>query len=197
MVIKTRDRLIEVARQLFAHKGVDKTTMNDIANASERGRRTIYTYFRNKKEIYNAVLEAESEQLVTSLREIAVGSGPVDQRLADFLRCRICHIKGQSASTLKNWLMFDTRRLERINRMAADKESALLSDLLAEGCRKGVFNPARCRLFATFIDRMLELLEMPLAAAPKISDARRHEIAESFIEFCVSDLKSDIQPDEN
>ncbi len=49
MVLKTRERLIEVARQLFAHKGVANTTMNDIAEASEKGRRTIYTYFKNKK----------------------------------------------------------------------------------------------------------------------------------------------------
>ena len=51
MVTKTRDKLIEVARQLFVHKGIENTTMNDIANASDKGRRTIYTYFKNKKEI--------------------------------------------------------------------------------------------------------------------------------------------------
>ncbi|WP_304467832.1 TetR family transcriptional regulator, partial [uncultured Muribaculum sp.] len=44
MAIKTREKLIEVARQLFARKGIENTTMNDIANASEKGRRTIYTY---------------------------------------------------------------------------------------------------------------------------------------------------------
>lgn len=46
MAIKTREKLIEVARQLFARKGIENTTMNDIANASEKGRRTIYTYSR-------------------------------------------------------------------------------------------------------------------------------------------------------
>ena len=70
MAIKTREKLIEVARQLFARKGIENTTMNDIANASEKGRRTIYTYFKNKREIYNAVVEKESEQLVTRLREV-------------------------------------------------------------------------------------------------------------------------------
>ena len=45
MVLKTRERLIEVARQLFTNKGIENTTMNDIANASDKGRRTIYTYF--------------------------------------------------------------------------------------------------------------------------------------------------------
>lgn len=193
MVLKTRDRLIEVARQLFAHKGVEKTTMNDIANASDRGRRTIYTYFRNKKEIYNAVLEAESEQLVASLREIATSSRPVDERLVEFLRCRIYHSRNQSSGTLKNWLMFDIRRLERIHRMAAEKESALLADLLQEGCRTGVFDPERCRLFANFIERVIELIDMPMAAAPKLSDERRRSITESFIDFCVSDLKSKIE----
>ena len=49
MVNKTRDKLIEVARQLFVHKGIENTTMNDIANASDKGRRTIYTYFKNKR----------------------------------------------------------------------------------------------------------------------------------------------------
>ena len=60
MVRKTRDKFIEVARQLFARKGVENTTMNDIASASDKGRRTIYTYFKSKREIFNAVIESES-----------------------------------------------------------------------------------------------------------------------------------------
>ncbi|MCK9312371.1 MAG: TetR family transcriptional regulator, partial [Bacteroidales bacterium] len=53
-VSKTRAMLVEVARQLFAQKGVADTTMNDIAAASQKGRRTLYTYFRNKEEVYMA-----------------------------------------------------------------------------------------------------------------------------------------------
>ena len=67
MVLKTREKLIEGARQLFAHKGIENTTMNDIATASDKGRRTIYTYFKNKREIYNAVIEQESERIVSNL----------------------------------------------------------------------------------------------------------------------------------
>lgn len=37
MVLKTREKLIDVARQLFVHKGVENTTMNDIAAALTRG----------------------------------------------------------------------------------------------------------------------------------------------------------------
>ena len=58
-MVRTRELLIDVARQLFARQGVASTTMNDIAEASGKGRRTIYTYFKNKNEIYWAVVEAE------------------------------------------------------------------------------------------------------------------------------------------
>ena len=68
MVSKTRDKFIEVARQLFARKGVENTTMNDIASASDKGRRTIYTYFKNKHDIYNAVVESESDKILINLR---------------------------------------------------------------------------------------------------------------------------------
>ena len=43
-IVKTKDLMIEVARQLFARVGFTNTTMNDIADASKKGRRTLYTY---------------------------------------------------------------------------------------------------------------------------------------------------------
>ena len=64
-VSKTREMLVDVARQLFARMGVDNTTMNDIAQASRKGRRTLYTYFKSKNEIYLAVVESELDQLYT------------------------------------------------------------------------------------------------------------------------------------
>ena len=47
-VSKTKAKLVDVARQLFAKMGVENTTMNDIALASKKGRRTLYTYFNSK-----------------------------------------------------------------------------------------------------------------------------------------------------
>ncbi|HQG07877.1 MAG TPA: TetR/AcrR family transcriptional regulator, partial [Dysgonamonadaceae bacterium] len=67
---KTKRSLIEVARQLFAKKGVENTTMNDIAEASKRGRRTLYTYFSSKNEIYKAVVESEFQELYKKLDEV-------------------------------------------------------------------------------------------------------------------------------
>ena len=47
-VSKTRQKLVDVARQLFAKIGIANTTMNDIAVGSGKGRRTLYTLFQLK-----------------------------------------------------------------------------------------------------------------------------------------------------
>ena len=89
MVSKTRDKFIEVARQLFARKGVENTTMNDIASASDKGRRTIYTYFKNKRDIYNAVVESESDKLLVNLRLIVARQVPAEDKLREYVAVRL------------------------------------------------------------------------------------------------------------
>ena len=70
-ISKTRQMFVDVARQIFAKKGIANTTMNDIAEASGKGRRTLYTYFKSKDDVYYAVIEAELERLSDKLDEVA------------------------------------------------------------------------------------------------------------------------------
>lgn len=88
-VSKTRDMLVDVARQLFARMGVDNTTMNDIAQASRKGRRTLYTYFKSKNEIFLAVVESELDQLYKVLLEVTSRNIPADDKLVAFHLCSL------------------------------------------------------------------------------------------------------------
>ena len=69
-ISKTRQKLVDVARQLFAKNGIANTTMNDIAVASGKGRRTLYTYFNRKEDVYSAVIESELERLSAVRRQL-------------------------------------------------------------------------------------------------------------------------------
>lgn len=188
MALKTRERLIEVARQLFARKGVANTTMNDIAEASDKGRRTIYTYFRSKKEIYNAVLESESDRMVTSLRAIAECADPVEDRLRRFLLARIEQGRtiGSAYSSLVAWLKFDLRRMERIHKLVSDKELAMLHRLLDEGVAAGVFDAGRCELLRSFVDVCFNGIDLSNIDAADTAGHHRAHLA--LVEFVVSDI---------
>ena len=161
MVLKTREKLIDVARQLFVHKGVENTTMNDIAAASDKGRRTIYTYFKNKREIYNAVIERESDRQVERLRLTAQSDLAPEEKLRRFLIGRFDTIDDVSSyhpGTIRSLFSLDFKRVERIRRMATVKEREILKEILNEGVRKGSFSRMQT-------DRLEALLTMVFQGA--------------------------------
>lgn len=188
MVYKTREKLIEVARQLFVHKGLENTTMNDIANASEKGRRTIYTYFKNKKEIYNAVLEHESDKMVAGMKEIADSALDPATKLTGFLMLRLEHgaLISSPYSIIKSLFKLDLRRMARMRRKVIDKESIMLSSILEEGISKGVFDRERALLAESFILRCIS--GMDLAEIDDQSANDLPAIQKRFVDFLVSDL---------
>lgn len=155
---KTRERLLDVARQLFASNGVERTTMNDIAAASDKGRRTIYTYFKNKKEIYDAVIEREADGIVKRFSDIVTSDLPPVEMLQAYIRARFDvvdeTIKASTTSQLLSYLTLDYKRLERIRRLAVEKEQGLFRTMIDRGVRMGVFDPVQAGLFPS-IHQML------------------------------------------
>ena len=118
-VSKTRDMLVDVARQLFARMGVDNTTMNDIAQASRKGRRTLYTYFKSKNEIYLAVVESELDQLHKMLVDVASKDLPADEKLLTFIYSRLDAVKALvfRNGTLRATFFRDIWRVEKVRKL--------------------------------------------------------------------------------
>ena len=167
MALKTREKLIEVARQLFARKGVENTTMLDIANASDRGRRTLYTYFKNKREIHQAVIERESDQMVSRQRAILAEEISWSEKLEKFIEIRLQAISAEqdgSSETERRPLLlmrFDYRRSERTRRVAEQKEIEILRTILANGRDAGEFSPAQASRALALVMVLLQCIDSP------------------------------------
>ena len=163
MVKKTRDRFIEVARSLFARKGVENTTMNDIATASDKGRRTIYTYFKSKREIFNAVIENETDDLITKLRHIVSLPTTPEQKLYEYVGARLekmSEIVSRNGS-LRAGFFRDVRKVDRARSVISKKEIALLMRILAEGVDSGDFDIPNIKEWAIMITNALQGLDVP------------------------------------
>lgn len=163
MVKKTRDRFIEVARQLFARKGVENTTMNDIASASDKGRRTIYTYFRSKRDIFNAVIETETDQLLHSLRMIVARPDSPEHKLKAYVACRLETMKEivSRNGSLRAGFFLDVRKVDRARAVISKKEIALLMDILNDGVDNGEFEIDNVKESAVMIMNCINGLEVP------------------------------------
>jgi len=65
---EVRRRILTAAREVFAKKGWDKTSMDDIAQKLGSSRGGLYLYFHNKEEIFSAITKLGQEQLGDLLR---------------------------------------------------------------------------------------------------------------------------------
>ena len=190
MVSKTRERLIEVAKQLFAYKGVENTTMNDIAAASEKGRRTIYTYFKNKREIYNAVVEQQSNQIIERLRAIVDDETTnATEKLRSYI-LELFDIISQTSPKREGYrrlLVRDHKRLSKIFKVALDKERALFRKLIDMGVRDGEFDSLQA-------ERLPSLISLNMGAGDfmhqdettAVSEEQRIQNIKNITEFVVA-----------
>ena len=162
-VAKTRDKLIDVARQLFARIGVENTTMNDIAMASEKGRRTLYTYFNNKKEIYKAVIESELNLLYHSLETVTYKNLPADEKLLEFIVIRLESIKDVvfRNGTLRADFFRDIWRVENVRKSFDLKEIACIQSILEDGIKQGIFEISDTKSMAIVLHHAFRGLEVP------------------------------------
>ena len=162
-VSKTRDKLIEVARQLFARKGVENTTMNDISQASEKGRRTLYTYFKSKKEIYQAVTKSELDIILISLSEVVKKELPADRKLLEFIEVRLKTVKDVvfRNGTLRADFFRDIWRVENVRKKFDIKEIEFVEKILADGVREGIFQIENTYATAEVLHYAFKGMEVP------------------------------------
>ncbi|MDE5795407.1 MAG: TetR family transcriptional regulator [Muribaculaceae bacterium] len=191
MGLKTRERFIEVARQLFARKGVENTTMNDIASASEKGRRTIYTYFKSKRDIYNAVIEQETDIALSQLRSIVAKAIPADEKLTEYIDAHFETMKEVVSrnGSLRAWFFRDVRKVDRARRIVSRKEVILLQQILAEGVTEGIFEIDDIPRTALIITKTIQGLDVPYIR-DDLSEigVDKDQLSRSFVSMLLSGL---------
>lgn len=160
---KTRDKLIEVARLLFARTGVENTTMNDIAVASKKGRRTLYTYFKNKTDIYHAVIQSELNIIYHSLESVIGKDIAADEKLLEFIDIRLESIKNAVLrnGTLKAYFFRDIWRVEKVRRDFDSREIAYIQTILNEGVARDIFRIDDTASMAVILHYAFKGLEVP------------------------------------
>ena len=137
--------------------------MNDIAIASHKGRRTLYTYFKSKNEIYQAVLTTELNKMYLALQEVANTQMPADEKLLLFLSTRFRTIKTVVArnGTLKADFFRDIWRVQYARKAFDKKEIEILTNILRDGMEEGVFEMPDVDATAEILHHAFRGLEVP------------------------------------
>jgi AcrR family transcriptional regulator len=136
-----RRRILEQSRELFFAQGYEATTLDTIAAELKVTKPFLYSYFRNKSEILNAICEIGIRSPLAALDEALTTKLPPGEKL------RLA-IERVTSAVLQNQQCIVVYRREEMNlepeeyQILADLKLEFdrkLSSLLVEGAKRGEF----------------------------------------------------------
>jgi AcrR family transcriptional regulator len=131
----TREDILEAAAQVFRQKGFHGASMQDIAEAVNLQKASLYHHVSSKQEILLALLNRALELLLERISSISGQEIPADEKLRHMVRAYL-QILTQNTD-LSAVLLFEHRSLERKQHARhvpnRDKFEALWRGVLEEG----------------------------------------------------------------
>jgi AcrR family transcriptional regulator len=159
-----RDRIISIAEQMFAHFGIQKTTMDDIAKKARMGKSTLYYYFKSKEEIFAEVILKDSKLFKSKLNQAVRQAVSPQEKISQYVLTRMKHLRelGNFYSTLTDEYLEHYAFVERTRKDFNDFEFKTLSKILEQGVAQGVFKLESIDIAARNFAIVLKGLEYPL-----------------------------------
>ncbi len=161
---EVKNSIIAVARQIFSRFGFKKTTMDEIAIASRKGKSSIYYYFESKEDIFQAVVEKEASMLRRELQDAIKTVADPKEKLKVYVLVRMKTLKNLANyyDAIRSEYLSHLDFVENIRKKYDDEEITMVESILKEGAEKMEFNIDNTRLAAIAIVTALKGLEIPM-----------------------------------
>lgn len=137
-----REEILRAGSECFARFGFDKTTLDDIGQLAGLNKASLYYYFKNKEEIFIAVVLAETQAFISDLKTKTLAFSDVRKQVRFFLTERIRRY-GEVIHLTK--LSVDHRQklepmFDQVYEETKIKEVAFLTELLKKGVAENAFS---------------------------------------------------------
>jgi AcrR family transcriptional regulator len=161
---EAKAKIVEIAREIFTRFGFKKTTMEEIAIASRKGKSSIYYYFNSKEDVFKAVVEREAEEMREELlTQVLNIEDPID-RLKAYISFRMKKLKELSNyyAALKSEYLSHLEFVERVRKNYDQEEIKAVKQILEDGVKNEQFVVDDPSLSAVAIVTAMKGLEVPL-----------------------------------
>jgi len=138
---KKRERMLEVAAELFSKKNYHEVMMDDVARLTDVAKGTVYNYFSSKEELYFTIMSSKIEHLNTSLKN-KISS---EISIIDSLHTYVIHLYMFMMKYQNFFLMYQKEYMNAQNefcdelRAMSDELKSILSDVIYKGKRENQF----------------------------------------------------------
>jgi AcrR family transcriptional regulator len=136
-----REQILEASREVFLKWGIKKTTMEDIAHAAGKGKSTLYYYFKNKEEIFDAGGKREIDDMLSlAIAEMGKVESAVE-KFEVYIRTGFQFMKKKIGfySVVMNEISDDNKIIKGVLEYIAKNESRILHTILEYGAKRKEF----------------------------------------------------------
>ena len=140
--------ILEAARKIFANKGFNQATVDDIASAAGVAKGTVYLYYQSKREIYFAALKFGLEQMYSRLDEELKKASTPQEKLRTLIGVKLAYFDDNRDffkiyySELGN-ICIHPGTIDNEFKALYFEQAKVVESILKEGVRKKVILPVR------------------------------------------------------
>lgn len=132
--------ILEAAETLFAEKGFDAVSMSAIARLAKTSKPNIYHHFKNKNDLYLAVMKTAAEHSLALHDLLEDAPGTFQSKLSEFAAGQLGHILANPRRTqliLREALSGGSERGRDIAKHVVGESFSRLVDMVRQGQKKG------------------------------------------------------------
>ncbi|HZO35900.1 MAG TPA: TetR family transcriptional regulator [Solirubrobacteraceae bacterium] len=185
---RTRQRILDVAREAFAERGFDRTTIRAIADVASVDKAAVIQYFGSKDQLFREAIEAYPHEMIDlHFSELPLRQGDATDSLEALIRFSIGRWDNDTRGALARASFTSEIAAEHLRDVVTTQGITMVAEALDQPDAR-----LRAALFAAFmfgLNAHRKLLEMPdLAGASEDEIAR---ILAPAVEVLLGELRSD------
>ncbi len=181
---RTHEAIADAAAELFAARGFEAVTIDDVAHAAGVGRQTVFNHFAVKEDLVFDLAAARRESLVAAVTGRAAGTTPLDAvrewTLAEWKAVRTVELAGRPDSGIFA-LVGRSDALRAHARKVAAENAAALAEVL------GIKSPTTAQVVATALvavdQAMFAAMTQHVTKGRRIERVRAHVVKEGARAF--------------
>jgi AcrR family transcriptional regulator len=133
--------ILEAAQKRFGMLGIEKTSMQEIADDLNLSKASLYYYFPDKESLYKAVIEKEQSEFVKRINEKVISIGEPDRLLIEYVNARLSYFHSLlNLSRIRLEAYSDLRPVLRDTIISfREIEKEIIIKIFNDGIMKGIF----------------------------------------------------------
>lgn len=165
---QTRREIITAAQELFQKYGIDKTTMDDIAEAVGKGKSSLYYYYKSKEEVFYAVVNKEKDEIMHCIGDAIKDIDSASEQFKVFFLTHFTQVRKKLnlySVIIKENAKKHIDLFYKIQKESLDSRISILKNIMLTGMKKGEFQKIKeeeCESLVTVIIMMLQGMDSNL-----------------------------------